>query len=122
MIRKIAQASALASIVLVSGCASILNDDNQTVNISASNGKELQGTVNGTPFKGPGPVSFKREKTAKTLVTETPGCARETVVDSTVDPKFFVNILSGGALGSSTDYGTGKMWKYADNVVVSCSQ
>lgn len=122
MIQKIAHVSALAALVALTGCASILNEDTQKVNVSASNGKEIQGTIDGTPFKGPGVVAFKRDKAGKTLQTETEGCAKTTVVESTVDPKFFINILSGGALGSSTDYGTGKMWKYADNVVVSCGQ
>lgn len=122
MFKKIAQASTLAALVALTGCASILNDDTQKVNVSASNGKEIQGTIDGTPFKGPGPVDFKRDKAGKTLITSTEGCAKETVIESNVDPKFFINLLSGGAFGSSTDYGTGKMWKYADNVVVSCGQ
>lgn len=122
MIKHIAQAAAVASIVLLSGCASILNEDTQKVNVSASNGKEIQGTIDGTPFKGPGLVALKREKAGKVIRTDTEGCAKETAVESSVDSKFFVNILSGGAFGSSTDYGTGKMWKYADNVVVSCGQ
>jgi len=41
-------------------------------------------------------------------------------MENDVDPKFFVNVLSGGPFGSSTDYGTEKMWKYAENVTIAC--
>jgi len=122
MIKTIVQVAGIASFIALSGCASILNEDTQKVNISASNGKEIQGNIDGTPFKGPGVVSLKRDKAAKIVTAETEGCTKQTVVDSSVDSKFFINILSGGAFGSSTDYSTGKMWKYADNVVVNCGQ
>jgi len=44
------------------------------------------------------------------------------VAEKSVDPKFFVNILSGGSFGSTTDYSTEKMWKYNENVVISCKK
>jgi hypothetical protein len=106
----------------LSGCASILNDKTQAINVSSSTGSDIQGTVNGMPFKGPGVVNVIREKKDKIFLTETEGCAKETVAPKSVDGKFFINILSGGAFGSSTDYSTDKMWKYNDNVIISCKK
>lgn len=120
--KKLAIAAAMGSVLLMTGCASILNEKTQQINVSSSNGKPIQGTVDGVPFTGPGPVTVTRAKAAKVVAVETPGCAKQTVVDNSVDPKFFINILSGGAFGSTTDYATEKMWKYSDNVVVSCGQ
>ncbi len=120
--KKIALFSAMAAAVLLSGCASILNEKTQKVNVSSSNGKEFAGSIDGTAFKGPGVVEMTRAKNGQVIVVETQGCVKETAVQSNVDPKFFVNILSGGAFGSTTDFATQKMWKYADNVVVSCGQ
>ncbi|MCM2332457.1 MAG: hypothetical protein NDI82_00720 [Anaeromyxobacteraceae bacterium] len=112
--------AALVSVVGLTGCASILNDQTQRLNVSASNGAEIKGTVNGQAFTGPGIVEVTRENKDKVFVTETPGCAKETIAAKEVDTKFFINILSGGVFGSSTDYGTEKMWKYDDNVVIPC--
>ncbi|OWY38204.1 adenosine deaminase [Xenophilus sp. AP218F] len=113
-------AAALA--LSLTGCASILNDQTQQVNVSSTTGSDIKGTVDGKPFKGPGIVELKRENKNKIFMTETEGCASQTVVEKSVDPKFFVNILSGGAFGSTTDYSTEKMWKYSENVVVSCKK
>jgi len=67
-------------------------------------------------------VHLARENTNKVFVTETEGCTKETVAKKSVDPKFFINILSGGVFGSTTDYAAEKMWKYAENVVISCKK
>ena len=83
---------------------------------------DFAGTIDGVPFAGPAIVSVQRQKASKIVAVDTAGCAKQTVLENTVDPKFFVNILGGGAFGSTTDYSTEKMWKYADNVVVSCGQ
>lgn len=106
--------------VLMTGCASILNDKDQRVNVSTSNGSTIQGTVNGQPFTAPSVVTVNRENKAKVFATSNPNCAKETLVDKTVDPVFFINVISGGPFGSTTDYSTEKMWKYADTVTISC--
>ncbi|MBA4111644.1 MAG: adenosine deaminase [Leptothrix sp. (in: Bacteria)] len=120
--KKLAFYAAMGSVVLMTGCASILNDQTQPVNVSASNGKAVQGSIDGVPFTGPGVVPLQRAKSSKVVTSTTAGCAKETAVESTVDPKFFINILTGGAFGSTTDYSTERMWKYADNVVIACGQ
>ncbi|RVU07144.1 adenosine deaminase [Novosphingobium umbonatum] len=110
----------LSSAVALSGCATILNKPTQQVNVSTSNGQQVKGTVNGAAFAAPGVVQVKRENKNKTFTTEDGNCTKETVAAKQVDSVFFINILSGGLLGSSTDFGSEKMWKYNDNVVINC--
>lgn len=117
---KVVAYAAVASALVLTGCASILNEKTQPINVSSSTGSEVKGKVDGVPFNGPGVINVTRENKNKVFVAETEGCAKETVVEKNVDPKFFVNILSGGAFGSTTDYSTDKMWKYSENVVISC--
>jgi len=119
---KLVYVSAIALTVALSGCASILNDKTQAINVSSSTGSDIQGTVNGMPFKAPGVVAVTRENKNKLFVTETEGCTKETIAEKSVDPKFFINILSGGSFGSSTDYASDKMWKYNESVVIACKK
>lgn len=112
----------LATAVLSSGCASILNEKTQKINIATTNGETVKGTIDGVPFSAPGIATVTRENKDKVIVTETPNCAKETALSKSVDSKFFINILSGGVFGSSTDYGTEKMWKYEDSVTISCKK
>ncbi len=115
-------ASVLCSLVVmcVTGCASILNERNQNVNIITSNGHKAEVTIDGMPFQAPGVASFKRAKADKLITTRDPKCNQTTVAPSTVDNVFFINVISGGVFGSTTDYATEKMWKYQDSVIVSC--
>lgn len=109
-------------VMVLSGCASVLNEKTQAINVTSSTGSDVEGTVNGVPFKAPGVVNVLRENKNLIFVTKTEGCAKETVSEKNVDLKFFVNILSGGSTGSTTDYATEKMWKYSDTVVISCKK
>lgn len=108
--------------VLTTGCASILNESTQAVNVSASNGKSISGTIDGKTFEAPGVVQVERAQKGKVISVNAAGCSKSTALQSSVDPKFFINILSGGAFGSTTDYSTEKMWKYSDSVVIACGQ
>jgi hypothetical protein len=111
---------AISGAILLTGCASILNEADQKINITTPDNKSINGDVNGVKFVGPGVVSVKRENAAKIVNVETAGCTKTTTLPNEVDSKFWINILSGGPFGSSTDYGTGKMWKYQDNVAIAC--
>lgn len=108
--------------LLMTGCASIINEKTQSVNVSTSSGAKVNGVVNGQAFTAPGTVALVRENKSKIFVTDDAKCAKETVAEKTVDPIFFINILSGGPFGSTTDYSNEKMWKYSENVVISCQQ
>jgi len=114
--------SLLIVVALLSGCASILNDKTQPINVTSSSGADIKGTVNGMPFKAPGIVTVMREKKDLLFVTETEGCTKETIAPKEISGMFWVNILSGGTFGSTTDYSTEKMWKYSDTVVISCKK
>ena len=111
-----------AAIALLSGCSTIINDKTQQVNVSTPNNQKVTGTVNGQAFSAPGVVALVRENKSKVFVSDSPDCKGQTVAEKTVDPIFFVNILSGGAFGSTTDYASEKMWKYSENIVLSCNK
>jgi len=115
--------SLLIVVVFLSGCASILNDKTQPINVASSTGSDIKGTVNGMPFKAPGIVNVIREKKDLLFVTETEGCTKETIAPREVAGVFWINILVPlGTSGSTTDYSTEKMWKYSDTVVISCKK
>ena len=82
-----------ASVLLITGCASLINDKDQKINVTTSNGTTIQGTVNGQPFTAPGVVSVTRENKGKVFATNNPNCAKETAVEKTVDPIFFINVI-----------------------------
>ncbi len=110
------------SLMILSGCASMLNDSTQIIYITSNNNTSFKGILNDDPFSGPGLISVPRSKFDKILSVETPACQKQVLLSSTVDTKVFLNIilLHYGAFGSTTDYSTGRMWKYQDSVSVSC--
>lgn len=114
------KAAIASSIVLASGCATILNDETQKVNVLTSNGEKVEGTINGVPFQGPGIVEVKRAKDGAVVMADTEGCNKQTLLPASVDTKFFINLLSGGAFGSTTDYASEEMWKYDDSITINC--
>src|SRR5688572_30630788 len=101
-IQKYTTVFACSGIMLLASCATILNEETQQVNVSSSTGKPITGDVDGVPFQGPGVLNLKRTKANKVINVSTASCTKQTVVNSEVDPKFFINILSGGTFGSST--------------------
>ncbi len=108
------------SLIAASGCATILNDENQSINVTSSTGESFNFSVDGQSYEGPTIVSIKRAKADKFIVSETDGCNKQTLVPAKVDSKFWINILTGGVFGSTTDYSTEEMWAYDTSVVVSC--
>ena len=121
--QKLALSAALVSVALLSGCASILNEKTQQINIASSTGKPIQGTVDGMPFTAPGIVTVQRQKSSKIISVDTAGCTKQTSLENNVDLKFFANLLIPfGTFGSTTDYSTEKMWKYSESVVISCAK
>jgi hypothetical protein len=114
--------TASLTISLLSGCASILNEQTQPINVTSSTGNPITGSIDGVAFKAPGIVNVTRSDKDKVVKVDTEGCQKETLAPKSVDSKFYINILSGGVFGSSTDYSTEKMWKYQENIVVSCTK
>ena len=119
--QKSVLSAALVSVVLFSGCSTVFNEKTQTVNVTSSDGRSIKGIVDGTSFTTPGAVPVLRTKAAKIFLTDAEGCNKQTTVESKIDVKFYGNIITGGVLGSTTDYSTDKMWKYDDNVTINCA-
>jgi hypothetical protein len=120
--KKVILVSLSVVMLNLAGCASILTDKEQKVNLLSSTGKPVSVQVDGKTFDGPGVITVTKSKEkSKVITANTAGCAKETVLTREIEPTFWVNILSGGAFGSTTDMATEKMWKYQDSVTVSCS-
>ena len=109
------------AVISLSGCSTILTEDLHRINVNSSQ-KDIQVEVDGRAQSAPGIVEVKKENKNKTLKVVTPGCEQDIALNKEVEPTFFVNILSGGAFGSTTDYSTEKMWRYQDSVTVTCSK
>lgn len=113
--------AAFAVISLLSGCATIINDETQRVNVRTSNNVPVDITLDGQEITTPGSVLVKRGKADLAVYTSDEKCASSTFVESDVDNVFFINVLSGGVFGSSTDYATEQMWEYESDVVINCN-
>lgn len=118
--KKIALLAAIA--MMTSGCASVMTAENQSINVTTSNNKPAEVTVDDKTVTAPGMVVVLRDGKDKVVRTKAEGCDTATPIQKSVTPIFFGNIVIGGLLGSTTDGVTGKMWDYADNVEVQCAQ
>lgn len=108
------------AMVLLSGCASVMTSEQQSINVTASNNKPIDVTVDDKSASTPGIVVVLRDGKDKVVRTTSEGCDNTTPIKKSVTPVFFGNIVIGGLLGSTTDASTGKMWDYQDTVVVNC--
>ena len=109
-------------ILMFQGCATILEDDTQSLNVRTSNNKAVTISVGGQSAVTPTSITVDRDGSKIAVTTGAEGCSSSTAVDREVDTTFFVNILSGGVYGSTTDYATGKMWEYENDIVVNCNE
>jgi hypothetical protein len=113
MTNAVLRSAAILALMLVGGCATIASGTTQVVTID-SNVPGADVAVNGmpvgrTPYTGP----IKRGSTTTVSVTNG-GYQPKTITLSTeVEPIFWGNIILGGFFGSTTDAGTGAMYKYA---------
>lgn len=117
MKRKLVVLVTLIVAIVFSGCATILDGKTQTINLMTSKPKTVD--INGQQFSAPGIVTLQRSN--KDAIVNIKECNKQLVLQKSVNPTFFVNILSGGAFGSTTDYSSEAMWKYDQtNVNVDC--
>lgn len=121
MMKGLKIVAAVSFVVALSGCSSILTEKTQRVNV-VSNVRNLQVEVDGQVQNAPGIITILKENKDKTLSVKTEGCEQQIALNKQVEPTFFVNILSGGAFGSTTDYSTEKMWRYQESVEIKCAQ
>ncbi len=102
----------LASVLLNAGCASIVKGSTQTISISSNvDGAEvfLDGQrIGTTPFTGIVP------KNKGFLMVQKSGFKTANVALSrSLEPIFWGNIITGGTLGSITDFASGAAYQYA---------
>ena len=122
----------LAIIILtsatLSGCASIMEGKSQNINITTSNGQNVEATVYTKAgiqeVRLPHHFAVQKDSQDITVNVKEGRCNKETttVVKSRLEPWFWGNILSGGIIGSTTDSLTGAMWQYDDTVVVNINE
>lgn len=111
---------AISLAFLLTSCASMFNDKHQKINITSSNNHEIKGNINGVPFVGPGIVNVERKSEDQIITVDGDACTKQTILNRSIETTFWINLLGLGSFGSSTDYSTGKMWKYQDSVVIQC--
>lgn len=108
--------SLLVLAMISTGCATILDGSSQPVNIDSSpHGARIY--VNGTEV-GTTPLSMRMQRSKSTMILakkngyEDQQIALQTKINST----FWVNILTGGPFGSTTDYASDAMIEYSPNM------
>jgi len=108
-----------AIMLTFSGCATILDGTTQKISIN-SNPSDLKVKVGEQTVVTPAVITVKRENKDK-IINVSGKCNKTIMLNKKLNPTFFVNILSGGAFGSTTDYVSGAMWKYDDNININCN-
>lgn len=99
-----------------SGCATILDGSSQPVNIDSSpHGARIY--VNGVEV-GTTPLSMlmKRSKSTMILAKKNGYEEQQLALQTKINNTFWVNILTGGPLGSTTDYASDAMIEYSPNM------
>ena len=110
----------LSLALILGGCATILSGDSQKVNITTEKGEKYNVAINGQKYTVPAIIDLER-KNADKIVTVDECPSEQILLHKEINPVFFVNILSGGVFGSTTDYATESMWKYQpENVKIDC--
>lgn len=109
--------SIICATVLFTGCATIISGDNQNINLQSK--KEQIVSIDGKEYTSPAIVSLERVN--KDAILKVKDCNKQVLLKKEVNPVFYVNILSGGVFGSTTDYSSDSMWQYDQtNVNVDC--
>lgn len=100
------------------GCATIIKGDQQPLTVN-SNVDGASVFLNGQKI-GETPLITKvsRQKEGTTLEVRKDGYkTKRVLLDTKVESVFWVNILSGGVFGSTTDYASQDMFKYAPSTL-----
>jgi outer membrane murein-binding lipoprotein Lpp len=118
--KKILLPAALLGVLTASGCATVMNEDTQSINVRTSNNSKITTSIDGRPVDIPASISVRRANKDLVIYTTAENCVRETRIGTSVDSVFFVNMLSGGSSGSTTDYASSNMWEYDSDVMVNC--
>ena len=120
--KKLAAVILIVSATSLTGCATILSGSSKIINVTTSNGEEIKVSVTGdrTAQTFTAPSTITVQKGGNLIFTpESNKCASQ-VVQKKIEGTFWVNILTGGLFGSSTDFSSGSVWSYDNNVILSC--
>ena len=110
------------------GWGNLKNNPSQKVALTTSNGQSVVAEVNGKKVNIPAEVKISRSKGAvvRVLAEDNPGYETTQFVitgKNKLSGIFWLNMLSGGTTGSTTDALTGSMWTYSNtNFVVPVSK
>lgn len=108
--------SLLLLAMVYSGCATVLDGSSQPVNIDSSpHGARIY--VNGIEV-GTTPLSMqmKRSKSTMILAKKNGYEDQQLALQTKINGTFWVNILTGGPFGSTTDYASDAMVEYSPNM------
>lgn len=111
----------LIATIAFSGCATILSGTSQKVNVVSEGKKNVKFEIDDTIYKTPVIITLKRKNKDEIIKVLDPECSQKQILlRKKINPVFFVNLLSGGVFGSTTDFATNAMWEYDENVQITC--
>lgn len=112
----------ISTLILLSGCATILSGSSKTINVTTSDGERVEVTVRGEEElqKFTAPTTIIVQKGGDLIFTPDDERCVSTVAPKEIETTFWVNILTGGLFGSSTDFASGSMWNYDTNIQLNC--
>ncbi len=110
--------STFSIILLLSGCATISNQTKQKVKLSTRNGDSVIADIGGQKVSVPSEVRIARKGAVIRVLNEDNPCYEDSKLviagEDEISWWFWGNILTGGTLGSLTDYVVGSMWVYSN--------
>lgn len=110
----------LATILLITGCATITQDSKTTVTVQSSpEGADCYVLQSGEKVTTPGVISLARQCRSVTLICNKKGYEQTTkVIPSKLATAMAGNFLLGGPIGAGIDGLSGKGCTYEDNIIV----
>lgn len=121
--KKLGLVAGLSVTALMTGCASIMTDDDTSVRLLTSNGEDAVVMMDGIKYDAPTVLNVKKSKDDKIIKT-VPGssCQGEVVLESEMNPWVLGNIIWSPVsfLSTTTDAATDKMWRYDEEAVIQC--
>ena len=109
----------MAGLLLLTGCATMFGDKTQTLQFtSPQKSKIILTDGRGTnKYDVPGTITITKGSEQLRYRVDCPN-SYEQKVGRDIAGVFWLNILSGGVVGSGIDYLTGSMWRYTSDVQV----
>lgn len=109
-----ANISLICSIVMLSGCASIVNGRSEEISIN-TRPSEADCVIGGVIYRAPTKASLKRNQDYEVKCTKDGYSPVSTRINSKTSGWVWGNIAFGGLIGLAIDYGTGAAYKLRPN-------